>query len=222
MEVHRYQFSRTNTSAEERVLGHFCNVQLYLEEQTSTSEQETSLPEELKGPKKGMLYLTQYKMIFQHKDKSSTTLRIPLHLLKDCTLQHPDTPSSSIHGTISSCQGTITFSVLFNSDGAADCFRMIKSLASADILTSAPHLQSFPTASIYSYSVRMAPQTRFFPPVTVNYRDIPPLPPYPGPPEPPPPYTELSRTAAEVQEIRDSCPTCGAPRECQQSPHLPK
>ncbi|KAJ1097906.1 hypothetical protein NDU88_003022 [Pleurodeles waltl] len=81
---------------------------------------------------------------------------------------------------------------------------MIKSLASADTLTSSPHLQSFPTASIYSYSVRMAPQTRFYPPSSLNYRDIPPLPPYPGPPEPPPPYTEVDPTAAEVTAAVDA------------------
>ncbi|XP_078519118.1 uncharacterized protein LOC144784299 isoform X2 [Lissotriton helveticus] len=221
MEVHRYQFSRTNTSAEERVLGHFCNVQLTLEEQPATT-QEATLPEELQGPKKGMLYLTQYKMIFQHKDKSSTTLRIPLHLLKDCILERPDCPTASIHGTISSCQGTIKFSVVFNSEGAADCYRMIKSLASADTLTSSPHLQSFPTASIYSYSVRMAPQTRFYPQSPLNYRDIPPLPPYPGPPEPPPPYREVDSTAAELTEIRDGCPACGVAREGRDQPRPQK
>ncbi|XP_078519120.1 WW domain-binding protein 2-like isoform X4 [Lissotriton helveticus] len=193
MEVHRYQFSRTNTSAEERVLGHFCNVQLTLEEQPATT-QEATLPEELQGPKKGMLYLTQYKMIFQHKDKSSTTLRIPLHLLKDCILERPDCPTASIHGTISSCQGTIKFSVVFNSEGAADCYRMIKSLASAG----------------------------FYPQSPLNYRDIPPLPPYPGPPEPPPPYREVDSTAAELTEIRDGCPACGVAREGRDQPRPQK
>ncbi|KAF7242923.1 WW domain-binding protein 2 [Varanus komodoensis] len=95
MEVTRYQFSRSANSSEERVLAHYGKVSLLLEGQTD-------FPEELQGTKKGMLYLTQYKIIFHHKDKGSTVLRFPLQLLGDCVLEEePGSKSQHIRGTLS-------------------------------------------------------------------------------------------------------------------------
>ncbi|ETE71481.1 hypothetical protein L345_02699, partial [Ophiophagus hannah] len=96
MEVTRYQFSRSANNSEERVLAHYSEVVLFL-------EGEPDIPEELQGAKKGMLYLTQYKIIFQHKDKGSTIIRFPLQLLGDCFLEEePDSKPQHIKGTLSS------------------------------------------------------------------------------------------------------------------------
>ncbi|KAM3826682.1 uncharacterized protein M6D78_014877 isoform 3-T5 [Vipera latastei] len=122
MEVTRYQFSRSANNSEERVLAHYSEVVLFL-------EGEPDIPEELRGAKKGMLYLTQYKIIFQHKDKGSTIIRFPLQLLGDCFLEEePDSKPQHIQGTL-------------------------------NILKEATNLQEYPTASIYTYAHPAAPQT---------------------------------------------------------------
>ncbi|XP_006015629.1 WW domain-binding protein 2-like isoform X2 [Alligator sinensis] len=121
MEVTRYQFSRTTNSSEERVLAHFSNVLLVLDEMPN-------FPEELQGEKKGMLYLTQYKIIFQHKDKGSTTVRFPLQLLGDCALgEQASSKQQYVKGTI-------------------------------NMLREASNLQEYPTASIYTYAYPSAPR----------------------------------------------------------------
>ncbi|XP_044836277.1 WW domain-binding protein 2-like isoform X2 [Mauremys mutica] len=121
MEVTRYQFSRTPNNSEERVLAHFSNILLVLDEMPN-------FPEELQGAKKGILYLTQYKMIFQHKDKGSTTIRFPLQLLGDCMIgEELSSRQQYIKGTINT-------------------------------LREAANLQDYPTASIYTYAHPSAPR----------------------------------------------------------------
>ncbi|XP_039346349.1 WW domain-binding protein 2-like isoform X3 [Mauremys reevesii] len=121
MEVTRYQFSRTTNNSEERVLAHFSNILLVLDEMPN-------FPEELQGAKKGILYLTQYKMIFQHKDKGSTTIRFPLQLLGDCKIgEELSSRQQYIKGTINT-------------------------------LREAANLQDYPTASIYTYAHPSAPR----------------------------------------------------------------
>ncbi|XP_032087121.1 WW domain-binding protein 2-like, partial [Thamnophis elegans] len=152
MEVTRYQFSRSANNSEERVLAHYSEVVLFL-------EGEPDIPEELQGAKKGMLYLTQYKIIFQHKDKGSTIIRFPLQLLGDCFLEEePDFKPQHIKGTLTSTQGLLAFKFTFQY-GASDCLNMIKDLVDSDILKEATNLQEYPTASIYTYAHPAAPQT---------------------------------------------------------------
>ncbi|XP_029141296.1 WW domain-binding protein 2-like [Protobothrops mucrosquamatus] len=179
MEVTRYQFSRSANNSEERVLAHYSEVVLFL-------EGEPDIPEELRGAKKGMLYLTQYKIIFQHKDKGSTIIRFPLQLLGDCFLEdEPDSKPQHIQGTLTSTQGLLVFKFTFQY-GASDCLNMIKDLVDSDILKEATNLQEYPTASIYTYAHPAAPQTTR----SLNMLPLWP-PPYPGPPELPPPYSEV-------------------------------
>ncbi|XP_026560370.1 WW domain-binding protein 2-like [Pseudonaja textilis] len=200
MEVTRYQFSRSANNSEERVLAHYSEVVLFL-------EGEPDIPEELQGAKKGMLYLTQYKIIFQHKDKGSTIIRFPLQLLGDCFLEEePDSKPQHIKGTLTSTQGLLAFKFTFQY-GASDCLNMIKDLVDSDILKEATNLQEYPTASIYTYAHPAAPQTTLVVAMTFEFlggrkqRAPPSLcslnmlplwpPPYPGPPELPPPYSEV-------------------------------
>nr|XP_025043983.1 WW domain-binding protein 2 isoform X3 [Pelodiscus sinensis] len=134
-----------------RVLAHFSNVQLVLDEMPN-------FPEELQGAKKGILYLTQYKMIFQHKDKGSTTIRFPLQLLGDCVIgEELNSRQQYIKGTSTSSQGVLTFKFIFLY-GATDCLNMIQTLSSEDILREAANLQDYPTASIYTYAHPSAPR----------------------------------------------------------------
>ncbi|XP_078237535.1 uncharacterized protein LOC144584701 [Pogona vitticeps] len=133
-----------------------------------------------------MLYLTQYKIIFQHKDKGSTIIRFPLHLLGECVLEEElGLKSQHIRGSLASTQGVLAFKFSFQY-GASECLNMIKDLAKADILREGTNLQEYPTASIYTYAHPAAPRT-------VRSFDMLPLgpPPYPGPPDPPPPYSEV-------------------------------
>ncbi|KAL8175199.1 UNVERIFIED_CONTAM: hypothetical protein K2H54_016117 [Gekko kuhli] len=124
MEVTRYQFSRSANNSEERVLAHFSKVSLLLEDRPD-------FPEELRGAKKGVLYITQYKMIFQHKDKGSTIIRLPLQLLEGCLLEdEPGSTAQCIKGTLTSSQGVMSFKFIFQC-GAAECLNMIKGLSEA-------------------------------------------------------------------------------------------
>ncbi|XP_070811051.1 WW domain-binding protein 2-like isoform X1 [Pituophis catenifer annectens] len=205
-----------------RVLAHYSEVVLFV-------EGEPDIPEELQGAKKGMLYLTQYKIIFQHKDKGSTIIRFPLQLLGDCFLEEePDSKPQHIKGTLrcvinhihqrsnfvgcrghspccSSTQGLLAFKFTFQY-GASDCLNMIKDLVDSDILKEATNLQEYPTASIYTYAHPAAPQaTR-----SLNMLPLWP-PPYPGPPELPPPYSEVEADPpgrSREAEIQETCCHC--------------
>ncbi|XP_066496927.1 WW domain-binding protein 2-like [Tiliqua scincoides] len=189
MEVTRYQFSRSANSTEERVLAHYSEVSLLLEDRPD-------LPEELQGVKRGMLYLTQYKMIFQHKSKGSTIIRFPLQLLGECVLEEElDSKQQHIKGILTSIQGVIVFKFIFRY-GAADCLNMIKDLSEADLLREDTNLQEFPTASIYTYAHPTTPRTAR----SLNLLPLWP-PPYPGPPDLPPPYSELEETFARGSRV---------------------
>ncbi|XP_039346346.1 WW domain-binding protein 2-like isoform X1 [Mauremys reevesii] len=203
MEVTRYQFSRTTNNSEERVLAHFSNILLVLDEMPN-------FPEELQGAKKGILYLTQYKMIFQHKDKGSTTIRFPLQLLGDCKIgEELSSRQQYIKGTITSSQGVLTFKFIFLYE-ATDCLSMIKTLSSADTLREAANLQDYPTASIYTYAHPSAPRV----PRSLSTLPYWP-PPYPGPPELPPPYSEVESTSP--RESQEGCCHCRALRTQEQT-----
>uniref|UniRef100_A0ACB8FKN7 Uncharacterized protein n=1 Tax=Sphaerodactylus townsendi TaxID=933632 RepID=A0ACB8FKN7_9SAUR len=153
MEVMRYQFSRSANSSEERVLTHYSEVSLLLEDRPD-------FPEELQGAKKGMLYLTQYKMIFQHKDKGSTIIRFPLQLLEDCLLEdEPGSKPQCIKGTLTSGRGAVSFKLTFCHGAATECLSMIKDLSEADMLREGRNLQEYPTASIYTYAHPGAPRS---------------------------------------------------------------
>ncbi|XP_053221894.1 WW domain-binding protein 2-like [Podarcis raffonei] len=203
MEVTRYQFSRSANSSEERVLAHYSEVSLLL-------EGRSDFPEELKGTKKGMLYLTQYKMIFQHKDKGSTIIRFPLQLLGDCVLEEESgSKPQHIKGTLTSTQGVLVFKFTFQY-GASDCLNTIKGLIDADILREGTNLQEYPTASIYTYAYPSAPRA-------ARSLSMLPLwpPPYPGPPDLPPPYSEVEGTSprgSRGSEIHGGCCHCRGQR----------
>ncbi|XP_053132085.1 WW domain-binding protein 2-like [Hemicordylus capensis] len=203
MEVTRYQFSRSANSSEERVLAHYSEVSLLLEERPD-------FPDELRGAKKGMLYLTQYKMIFQHKDKGSTIIRFPLQLLEDCVLEEEQgSKFQNIKGTLSSNQGVIDFKFTFQY-GAMDCLNMIKDLSEAEILRESTSLQEYPTASIYTYAHPTASRTAR----SLNMLPLWP-PPYPGPPDLPPPYSEveeMSPRESRVPETQEGCCHCRGQR----------
>nr|XP_013817112.1 PREDICTED: WW domain-binding protein 2-like [Apteryx mantelli mantelli] len=191
------------------VLAHFSNVLLVL-------EGATDFPEELRGARRGLLYLTQYKIIFHHKAKGSTTIRFPLQLLGACAIgEEPNTKQQHIKGTITSIHGVLTFKFIFFYGanaclsliqdlrssasihgvltfkfiffyGANACLSLIQDLRSSDTLREAVNLQQYPTASIFSYAHPSAP------PAQRPFGMLPCWPPpYPGPPEAPPPYSEV-------------------------------
>ncbi|KAM6424448.1 uncharacterized protein PHA67_004991 isoform 3-T4 [Liasis olivaceus] len=182
------------------VLAHYSEVVLFLEGQPD-------FPEELRGAKKGMLYLTQYKIIFHHKDKGSTIIRFPLQLLGDCVLEEePDSKPQHIKGTLTSTQGVLAFKFTFQY-GASECLNMIKDLVDAEVLKETTNLQEYPTASIYTYAHPAAPQT------TRSLNTLPLWPPpYPGSPELPPPYSEVETDSPgrnRGPEIQETCCHCG-------------
>ncbi|XP_060116465.1 WW domain-binding protein 2-like [Heteronotia binoei] len=199
MEVTRYQFSRSANNSEERVLAHFSKVSLLLEDRPD-------FPEELRGAKKGVLYLTQYKIVFQHKDKGSTIIRFPLQLLQGCLLEdEPDSKLQCIKGTLTSSQGMMSFKLIFQY-GAAECLNMIKDLSEADTLKEGHNLQEHPTASIFTYGHPAAPRS-------ARCLSMLPLwpPPYPGPPDLPPPYSEMEATSPQGNrgsETQEGCCHC--------------
>ncbi|XP_075755066.1 adenine nucleotide translocase lysine N-methyltransferase [Pelodiscus sinensis] len=156
------------------------------------------------------VFLAPSVMIFQHKDKGSTTIRFPLQLLGDCVIgEELNSRQQYIKGTSTSSQGVLTFKFIFLY-GATDCLNMIQTLSSEDILREAANLQDYPTASIYTYAHPSAPRA------SRSLSTLPHWPPpYPGPPELPPPYSEVESTSP--RERQEGCCRCRALRTQEQT-----
>ncbi|NXX23281.1 WBP2 protein, partial [Podargus strigoides] len=61
----------------------------------------TGKPEAFKGIKKGMLYLTPYRMIFVSKRKDSMlSFMMPFYLVKGCSIEQPVFSANYIKGQI--------------------------------------------------------------------------------------------------------------------------
>ncbi|NXJ83615.1 WBP2 protein, partial [Trogon melanurus] len=86
----------------------------------------TGKPEAFKGTKKGMLYLTPYRMIFVSKGKDPMqSFMMPFYLVKGCSIEQPVFSANYIKGQIQAeagggWEGQGTFKLTFNSGGAIE------------------------------------------------------------------------------------------------------
>ncbi|XP_010708642.2 postacrosomal sheath WW domain-binding protein [Meleagris gallopavo] len=150
----------------------------------------TGKPEAFKGTKKGMLYLTPYRMIFVSKGKDPMqSFMMPFNLVKGCSIEQPVFSANYIKGQIQAeagggWEGQGTFKLTFNSGGAIEFGQLM-----------------FKAASSASSGVPLQPPGYGYTPVPGGYAPVPPAPggyapapggyaPVPGgyaPPPPPPP-----------------------------------
>ncbi|KFV06627.1 WW domain-binding protein 2, partial [Tauraco erythrolophus] len=100
----------------------------------------TGKPEAFKGTKKGMLYLTPYRMIFVSKGKDPMlSFMMPFYLVKGCSIEQPVFSANYIKGQIQAeagggWEGQGTFKLTFNSGGAIEFGQlMFKAASNASI-----------------------------------------------------------------------------------------
>ncbi|KFP26716.1 WW domain-binding protein 2, partial [Colius striatus] len=96
----------------------------------------TGKPEAFKGTKKGMLYLTPYRMIFVSKGKDPMlSFMMPFYLVKGCSVEQPVFSANYIKGQIQAeagggWEGQATFKLTFNSGGAIEFGQLMLKAAS--------------------------------------------------------------------------------------------
>ncbi|NXY49428.1 WBP2 protein, partial [Ceuthmochares aereus] len=96
----------------------------------------TGKPEVFKGTKKGMLYLTPYRMIFVSKGKDPMqSFMMPFYLVKGCSIEQPVFSANYIKGQIQAeagggWEGQGTFKLTFNSGGAIEFGQLMFKAAS--------------------------------------------------------------------------------------------
>ncbi|XP_047934789.1 postacrosomal sheath WW domain-binding protein [Anser cygnoides] len=97
----------------------------------------TGKPEAFKGTKKGMLYLTPYRMIFVSKGKDPMlSFMMPFYLVKECSVEQPVFSANYIKGQIHAeagggWEGQGTFKLTFNSGGAIEFGQLMFKAASS-------------------------------------------------------------------------------------------
>ncbi|XP_065598899.1 postacrosomal sheath WW domain-binding protein isoform X1 [Cyrtonyx montezumae] len=140
----------------------------------------TGKPEAFKGTKKGMLYLTPYRVIFVSKGKDPMlSFMMPFYLVKGCSIEQPVFSANYIKGQIQAeagggWEGQGTFKLTFNSGGAIEFGQLM-----------------FKAASHASSGVPLQPPGYGYTPVPGGYAPVPPAPggyaAAPGGYAPPPP-----------------------------------
>ncbi|KAG8556418.1 hypothetical protein GDO81_018067, partial [Engystomops pustulosus] len=96
--------------------------------------------EAFKGTKKGLLYLTPYRVIFVSKGKDAMmSFMMPFYLVKGCSIEQPVFSANYIKGTISSeanggWEGQASFKLTFNSGGAIEFGQQMFKLATNGML----------------------------------------------------------------------------------------
>ncbi|NWQ83518.1 WBP2 protein, partial [Columbina picui] len=96
----------------------------------------TGKPEAFKGTKKGMLYLTPYRIIFVSKGKDPMlSFMMPFYLVKGCSIEQPVFSANYIKGQIQAeagggWEGQGTFKLTFNSGGAIEFGQLMFKAAS--------------------------------------------------------------------------------------------
>ncbi|NXX87220.1 WBP2 protein, partial [Urocolius indicus] len=96
----------------------------------------TGKPEAFRGTKKGMLYLTPYRMIFVSKGKDPMlSFMMPFYLVKGCSVEQPVFSANYIKGQIQAeagggWEGQATFKLTFNSGGAIEFGQLMLKAAS--------------------------------------------------------------------------------------------
>ncbi|KAM9326123.1 WW domain-binding protein 2-like [Gastrophryne carolinensis] len=108
--------------------------------------------EMFKGTKKGLLYLTPYRVIFLSKGRDPMmSFMMPFYLVKDCSIEQPVFSANYIKGTISAepsggWEGQASFKLIFSSGGAIEFGQQMFHLA-----TNASRTPQAPSAT-YGYT----------------------------------------------------------------------
>uniref|UniRef100_A0A6J0T982 Postacrosomal sheath WW domain-binding protein isoform X1 n=1 Tax=Pogona vitticeps TaxID=103695 RepID=A0A6J0T982_9SAUR len=113
----------------ESILKHCKDVEL-------TFSDVTGKPEIFKGTKKGMVFLTPYRVIFVSKGNDPMmSFMMPFHLMKGCSIEQPVFSANYIKGVIEAepgggWEGQASFKMSFFSGGAIEFGQMMFKLAS--------------------------------------------------------------------------------------------
>nr|XP_006120580.1 postacrosomal sheath WW domain-binding protein [Pelodiscus sinensis] len=92
-------------------------------------------PEIFKGTKKGMVYLTPYRVIFVSKGKDPMlSFMMPFYLVKGCSIEQPVFSANHIKGVIQAeagggWEGQASFKMSFNSGGAIEFGQLMFTVA---------------------------------------------------------------------------------------------
>ncbi|KFQ31709.1 WW domain-binding protein 2, partial [Merops nubicus] len=145
-------------------------------------------PEAFRGTKKGVLYLTPYRMIFVAKGKDPLqSFMMPFYLVKGCSIEQPVFSANYIKGQIQAeagggWEGQGTFKLTFNSGGAIEFGQLMfkaASNASSGVPLQNPGFGYTPVPGGYP------PAPGGYPPAPGGYAaPPPPNGPYPYPPPP--------------------------------------
>ncbi|XP_062989691.1 postacrosomal sheath WW domain-binding protein [Elgaria multicarinata webbii] len=112
------------------------SVLKYCKDVELTFSDVTNKPEIFKGTKKGMVFLTPYRVIFVSKNKDQMmSFMMPYHLLKGCSIEQPVFSANYIKGVIQAepgggWEGEASFKMSFFSGGAIEFGQMMFKLAS--------------------------------------------------------------------------------------------
>lgn len=135
-----------------------------------------------KGTKKGLLYLTPFRVIFVSKGKDPMmSFMMPFYLVKGCSIEQPVFSANYIKGTISAEPGggweaQASFKLTFNSGGAIEFGQQMFKFATN--ASRAPQ----PANVVYGYTPTAVPGPYgpgCYPPVPGGYVPAPPAGPYP-------------------------------------------
>ncbi|KAM6091156.1 postacrosomal sheath WW domain-binding protein isoform 2-T2 [Theristicus caerulescens] len=136
----------------------------------------TGKPEAFKGTKKGMLYLTPYRMIFVSKGKDPMlSFMMPFYLVKGCSIEQPVFSANYIKGQIQAeagggWEGQGTFKLTFNSGGAIEFGQLMFKAASNGIYPPLPNMNPMyvPPPPPYSEPSPAGPSAPSAPPAWVG------------------------------------------------------
>lgn len=168
-------------------------------------------PAVFKGTKKGLLFLTPYRIIFVTKGKDPMlSFMMPFYLMKGCSVEQPVFSANYIKGTIQAeagggWEGQAPFKLTFNSGGAIEFGQLMFKVATNASRGTPAQMESFgyfppPPPGGYApngpYPYAPPPMNGYGPaPQPMGYPYAPPAGMYPQPPEmnpmymaPPPPY----------------------------------
>ncbi|XP_032816958.1 WW domain-binding protein 2 isoform X3 [Petromyzon marinus] len=185
----------------ESVLVHYENVELSFSDFVVT-------PDVFKGSKKGIIYLTPFRVIFVTKGKDPMqSFMMPFYLMKNCDIKQPVFGANFIKGTINAeagggWEGSASFKLTFSSGGAIEFGQRMFQVAKQASSGAAAAQPAANGAYGYSYMGNGAfgfaadPNMAYAPQMPTGYPYAPAQPtgyPYPPPPQgvyypPPPPY----------------------------------
>ncbi|CAM9405974.1 unnamed protein product [Lampetra planeri] len=172
----------------ESVLVHYENVELSFGDFVVT-------PDVFKGSKKGIIYLTPFRVIFVTKGKDPMqSFMMPFYLMKNCDIKQPVFGANFIKGTINAeagggWEGSASFKLTFSSGGAIEFGQRMFQVAKQGEGPAANGAYGYSYMGNGAFGFAADPNMAYAPQVPTGYPYAPAQP--TGYPYPPPPQGEM-------------------------------